>query len=308
MRRFLLSRFAQSIATLFVIVTVVFFLVRVAPGGPFRSERAVSPHIRAQLLASAGLDKPLIVQYGHYLDRVVLHGDLGLTTKYEGRSVGEIIRSAFPISLQLGLTALVIALLIGVPVGVVAAVKRNSPLDYAPMSLAMIGICLPTFVMGPILALLLGIKFNLFNVAGWYDRTDWVLPSLTLGLYYSAYLARLTRAGVLEVLSSDFIRTARAKGVPGTAVVWRHSLKVGLTPVVAYLGPALAGMVTGSFVVETVFQIPGLGQHFIAAARNGDYTLLQGVTVFYAALLIGANIVVDLIQAWMNPRIRLHEA
>jgi oligopeptide transport system permease protein len=308
MRRFLVSRLAQSIATLFVIVSVVFFLVHQAPSGPFQNERAVSPYIRAQLLAAYGLDKPVPVQYANYLKRLIMHGDLGLTTKYEGWSVGEIIRSSFPISLQLGLTALVIALLIGLPIGIVAAVKRNSPLDYAPMSIAMIGICLPTFVMGPVLALLFGIKFKWLNVAGWYDRTDWVLPSLTLGLYYAAYVSRLARAGVLEVLSSDFIRTARAKGVPGPRVVWGHALKVGLTPVVAYIGPALAGMVTGSFVIETVFQIPGLGQHFVAAARNSDYTLMLGVTVFYAALLIGANIVVDLVQAWMNPRIRLHDA
>ncbi|MGI8603112.1 MAG: ABC transporter permease [Verrucomicrobiales bacterium] len=307
MRRFLLSRLVQSVLTLFAIVTVTFLLVHAAPGGPFKSERAVSPHIRKQLLAAYGLDQPLPVQYGRYLGNL-LRGDLGVTTKYEGWTVGEIIRSAFPVSLQLGLTALTIALLIGLPIGIVAAVRRNSALDYAPMALAMIGICLPTFVMGPILALVLGIKLNFFNVAGWYDKTDWVLPSLTLGLYYAAYISRMARAGVLEVLGSDFIRTARAKGVPGSAVVLRHSLKVGLTPVVAYLGPALAGLVTGSFVVETVFQLPGLGQHFVAAARNSDYTLLLGVTVFYATLLIGANILVDLLQAWMNPRIRLHEA
>lgn len=308
MGRFLASRFLQGVATLFVIVTATFFLIHAAPGGPFQSERAVSPHIREQMLAAYGLDKPLPVQYLHYLRRIVTEGDLGVTTKYEGWSVGEIIRTAFPISLQLGLSALIIALLIGLPVGIVAAVRRNTLLDHVPMSLSMIGICLPTFVMGPLLALLLGIRLRLFNVAGWYDSTDWVLPALTLGLYYSAYIARMTRAGVLDVLSSDFIRTARAKGVPGWAVVVRHSLKVGLIPVVAYLGPALAGMVTGSFVVETIFQVPGLGQHFVSAARNSDYTLLLGVTIFYATLLITANVAVDLVQAWMNPRVRLSES
>jgi oligopeptide transport system permease protein len=297
----------QALATLLALITITFFLVHAAPAGPFQSERAVSPHIREQLLAAYGLDQPVRVQFARYLGGLV-RGDLGVTTKYEGWTVVEIIRSAFPISLQLGLSALAIALLIGMPIGIVAAVRRNSPVDYGAMSLAMIGICLPTFVMGPVLALLLGIKLKVFNVGGWYDRSDWVLPSLTLGLYYAAYIARMTRAGVLEVLTSDFIRTARAKGVPGWAVVVRHSLKTGLTPVVAYLGPALAGLVSGSFVIETVFQVPGLGQHFVAAARNSDYTLLLGVTVFYASFLIAANIVVDVIQAWMNPRIRLHES
>jgi oligopeptide transport system permease protein len=304
MTKFLFSRFWQSLATLFVIVTVTFFLIQTAPGGPFKNERAVSPHIREQMMAAYGLDRPLGEQYLRYL-RNLLHGDLGLTTKYEGWTVAEIIGASFPISLQLGLIAIVIALVIGMPIGLIAAVRKNSPADWLPMSLSMLGICLPTFVMGPLLALGLGIKLKIFNVAGWYDRTDWVLPALTLGLYYSAYVSRMTRGGMLEVLSRDFIRTARAKGVSRRGVVLRHSLKIGLTPVVAYLGPMMAGVVVGSFVVENVFQVPGLGQHFVSAARNSDYDLLRGVTNFYAALLIGANILVDLLQAWMNPRVRL---
>jgi oligopeptide transport system permease protein len=304
MTRFLLNRLWQSVATLFAIVTATFWIIQASPGGPFQSERAVSPHIREQMLAAYGLDRPAPEQYLRYLGNL-LKGDLGLTTKYEGWTVLEIIGGAFPISLQLGLLGMCFALVVGLPIGIVAAARRNSPADWVPMSLSMIGICLPTFVMGPLLALGLGLKLNLFNVAGWYGWSDRVLPSLTLGLYYSAYIARMTRAGMLEVLSRDFIRTARAKGVSETSVLLRHALKIGLTPVVAYLGPAMAGMITGSFVVENIFQVPGLGQHFVSAARNNDYTLLLGVTVFYATLLVAANVIVDLLQAWMNPRVRL---
>lgn len=305
MTRFLFRRLWQSVATLFAIVTATFWIMQASPSGPFQSERAVSPHIREQMLASYGLDRPPVEQYAIYLKNVLTKGDLGLTTKYEGWTVRELISGAFPISLQLGLLGMSFALLVGLPIGIVAAARKNSPADWVPMSLSMLGICLPTFVMGPLLALGLGLKLNLFNVAGWYGWSDRVLPSLTLGLYYSAYIARMTRAGMLEVLSRDFIRTARAKGVSETGVLLHHALKIGLTPVVAYLGPAMAGMVTGSFVVENIFQVPGLGQHFVSAARNNDQTLLLGVTVFYATLLVSANIVVDLIQAWMNPRVRL---
>ncbi len=304
MIRFLGHRLWQSIATLFAIITATFWIIQAAPGGPFQSERAISPHIREQMLAAYGLDRPAPEQYARYLGNL-LRGDLGLTTKYEGWTVLEIIGSAFPISLQLGLLGMAFALAVGLPVGIIAAARRNSPADWVPMALSMIGICLPTFVMGPLLALGLGLKLNLFNVAGWYGWSDRVLPALTLGLYYSAYIARMTRAGMLEVLSRDFIRTARAKGASESSILLRHALKIGLTPVVAYLGPAMAGMITGSFVVENIFQVPGLGQHFVSAARNNDYTLLLGVTVFYATLLVAANVVVDLIQAWMNPRVRL---
>jgi len=304
MTRFLFSRLWQSIATLFAIVTATFWIIQASPSSPFQNERAVSPHILEQMRAAYGLDRPRTEQYARYLGNL-LQGDLGLTTKYEGWTVMEIISGAFPISLQLGLLAMTIALTVGLPIGIIAAARRNSPADWLPMSISMIGICLPTFVMGPLLALGLGLKLNLFNVAGWYGWSDRVLPALTLGLYYAAYIARMSRAGMLEVLSRDFIRTARAKGVPESGVLVRHALKIGLTPVVAYLGPAMAGMITGSFVVENIFQVPGLGQHFVSAARNSDYTLLLGVTVFYATLLVTANVVVDLVQAWMNPRIRL---
>ncbi len=302
MARFLTIRLLQSVVVLWAIVTITFFLVRMAPGGPYSKERAVSPHILAKLEEQAGLDKPLFFQYTHYLGRLA-HGDLMSSYKYEGRRVGDIIGDALPISASVGLIALTIALVIGIPIGIIGAVKKNTTLDYVPMSLSMIGICLPTFVLGPILALVFGIKLNWFNATGWYDSTDWVLPCLTLGLYYAAYIARLARGGMLEILNQDFIRTAKAKGVPGHSIVLRHALKGGLLPVVAYLGPAFAGLISGSFVIEKVFNIPGLGQHFVDAAFNSDYFLVQGTVIVYGAAIVVLNLAVDFVQILLNPRL-----
>ncbi len=307
MLRFVLSRLVQSLVVLLTIAALTFFLTRAAPGGPFAREKNASPDIIEQIKESYGLNDSAVVQFGNYLKGIVLHGDFGPSYKLEGRWVSDLIADSLPVSMQLGLSALVIALLLGVPIGILAAVKKNTPLDYLPMSLAMSGICLPTFVMGPLLSLFLGLKLGWFHAAGWYDSSDAVLPSLTLGLYYAAYIARMTRGGMLEILSQDFIRTARAKGVPETLVILRHSLKGGLVPVVAFLGPALAGMVTGSFVIENIFQIPGLGTHFIQSAANRDYLLSCGAAIVYGALLVFMNLVVDILQATLNPRLRLTE-
>ncbi len=306
MLRFLAQRLLQSVLVLWAIVTVTFFLIKAAPGGPFAAEKATTSAVKEQIEAAYGLNQSPLVQYASYWGRL-LRGDLGPSYKYEGWSVNELIASSFPISLRIGFSALLLALLVGVPLGIFAAVRKNSPADYVSMSLAMIGICLPTFVVGPLLALVFAIRLKWFNVAGWYETWDWVLPAVTLALPYTAYLARMTRGSVLEVLTQDFIRTARAKGVAWPLVVARHALRPSLQPVVAYLGPALAGLVTGSFIVENVFQLPGLGQHFVAAAVNRDYMLLLGTTVFYATMLIGMNLLGDLAQAWLNPRVRLTE-
>ncbi len=305
MLRFIVNRLLQAIPVLFIIVTLTFFMARLAPGGPFSQERRVSERIMEQMNEQYGLNDPLLVQYVNYLDNV-LQGDLGYSYKYAGRTVNEIIGESFPASAELGFWAFLVALLLGIPAGVLAAVNRNTLLDYLPMSGAMIGICLPTFVLGPLLALVFGLKLGWFSVSGWFMPSDRVLPAITLGLLYAAYIARLTRGGMLDVLSQDYIRTARAKGLSEFTVVVRHGLKGGLLPVVAYLGPAIAGLITGSFVVETLFQIPGLGRHFVNAALNRDYTLLLGVVVFYAVLIIILNLCADIIQALMNPRIR-HE-
>jgi oligopeptide transport system permease protein len=255
------------------------------------------------LEAHYGLNKPLYRQYLDYCSSI-LRGDLGPSFKYPTRSVNEIIADKLPVSAELGMWSLAVALGIGLPMGILAAVRRNTWVDYACSSAAMVGICIPTFVLGPLLILLLAIQFGLFNASGWYAPIDRVLPSVTLGCVYAAYVARLTRGGMLEILNQDFIRTARAKGASETRVVLRHALRGGLTPVVSFLGPAIAGVVTGSFVIETIFQIPGIGREFVNSALNRDYTLVLGTVIVYAAFIIAMNLVVDIVLVWMNPKLR----
>ncbi|MEM7383622.1 MAG: ABC transporter permease [Verrucomicrobiota bacterium] len=302
MVRFIISRILQAVVVIFAIITITFFMGKAVPGGPFANERQTTPHIEEALNAYYGLDQPTIVQFGRYLSGFI-RGDLGPSFKYEGRSINEILGDSLPISATLGGMAFLFALVIGLPIGILAAARRNTVFDYVPMSLAMVGICLPTFVMGPLLAIFFGIKLNWFNVALWIDSTDWVLPSLTLGLYYAAYVARLTRAGMLDTLSQDYIRTARAKGASEFSVLTKHGLKGGLQPVLAFMGPAFAGMLAGSFVIEKVFRIPGLGTHFIEAALNRDITLLIGTAVFYGTLLLLLNLIVDIVQILTNPKL-----
>ena len=303
MFRFIARRLLQTIPVLLVIITVTFFMVRFVPGGPFTADKAIPPEILKNLEAHYGLDQPLWRQYFNYLGRIV-HGDLGPSFKYANRSVNEIIAATFPVSLELGGLALGVALLIGLPLGVVAAVRRNSWLDYLASSVGMLGICVPTFVLGPLLALSLGIYLQWFNVSGWYDWTDRVLPALTLGFVYAAYVMRLTRGGMLEVLGQDYIRTARAKGATEARIVLRHALRGGLLPVVAFLGPAIAGILTGSFVIETIFQIPGLGRQFVTSAFSRDYTLVLGTVILYASLIVVCNLVADVVQVWLNPKLK----
>jgi oligopeptide transport system permease protein len=304
MWRFIGGRLLQAIPVMWAVITVTFFMVRFAPGGPFSTEKAVIPEVKAALEAQYKLDQPLLSQYLSYLGDV-LHGDLGPSFKYPGRSVNELIASGLPATLELGVYALLIAVLLGMTAGLIAAIKPNTWRDYLPMSAAMIGICLPTMLLGPLLVLVFGLKLEWLPVSGWGDIPgDKVLPSLTLGLAYAAYVARLTRGGMLEVLSQDYIRTARAKGLPERVVILKHALRGGLIPVVAYLGPALAGVLSGSFVVETVFQIPGLGRFFVQAAFNRDYTMILGTTIFLAVLIIVFNLLSDVLAAWLNPRLR----
>ncbi|MDB6113382.1 MAG: Nickel-transporting ATPase [Lacunisphaera sp.] len=303
MFRFIARRLLQIVPVLFVIITATFFMIRFVPGGPFTGEKAIPPEILHNLEAHYGLDQPLGRQYLTYLNRMV-HGDLGPSFKYANRSVNEIIADKFPVSLELGAWAMLIALGLGLPLGVIAAVKRNSFLDYLCSAFGMIGICVPTFVLGPLLALSLGIYLHWFNVSGWYEPGDRVLPALTLGFVYAAYIMRLTRGGMLEVLHQDYIRTARAKGASETRVVLRHALRGGLLPVVSFLGPAIAGVLTGSFVIETIFQIPGLGREFVNGAFNRDYTLVLGTVILYATLICVLNLVVDVAQVWLNPKLK----
>lgn len=304
MARYVFSRFLQAIAVILAAYTLTFVMIRSVKGDPFTGERALTESVRKQMEKNYGLDKPRYVQYFVHLGSY-LKGDFLPSMKYPGTMNSKLIKDSFPVSLSIGLTALLIALSIGLPAGILAAVKKNSWVDYGVMSLAMAGICLPTFVLGPLLIAVFGLKLGWFSVAGWFEPTDWVLPAATLGIVTSAYIARLTRGGMLEVLNQDFIRTARAKGVPGWRIVLVHALRGGLLPVVAYLGPALAGITTGSFIIEKIFQIPGLGWHFISSVNNRDYTLVQALAIFFSTLVVTANFLTDLLQAWLNPKVRM---
>lgn len=304
MLRFFTSRFLQSLLALFVIITATFFMMKAVPGGPFDSEKATSPEIKASLEAYYGLNKPLVEQYADYLKNLA-HGRMGPSFKYPNRTVNEILVDKLPVSLELGLISLLIALVLGIPLGTIAALRRNTWIDYVASGFGMIGISVPTFVVGPLFVLAFAIGTQSFSASGWYTASDRVLPSLVLGIAYAAPIARLTRAGMLEILHQDFIRTARAKGASEIRVVFKHAMRGGLLPVVSYLGPATAGILTGSFVIETIFQVPGVGREFVNSAFSRDYTLLLGTVILYAALIMGLNLVVDVVQAWMNPKVRL---
>ena len=304
MLRFITSRFLQSLLALFLVITATFFMIRFVPGGPFTAEKAVTPEILRNLEAHYGMNKPLWRQYLDYLGSLS-RGDLGPSFKYPNRTVNEIIADKMPVSAELGALALSVALVIGITLGTFAAVRRNTWIDYTASTFGMAGISIPTFVVGPLLVLGFAIHLGWFNASGWYGPIDRVLPALVLGLAYAAPISRLTRGGMLEVLHQDFIRTARAKGASEFRIVIRHALRGGLLPVVSYLGPAVAGILTGSFVIETIFQIPGIGREFVNSAFNRDYTLVLGTVILYAVLIMALNLIVDIVQAWMNPKVRL---
>jgi ABC-type dipeptide/oligopeptide/nickel transport systems, permease components len=287
----------------FIVITATFFMMKVAPGGPLDNEKATTKEIRERLEEYYGLNKPILQQYVKFL-KGLSRGELGPSFKYQGWNVDELIADAFPVSLELACYALAFALTAGLLAGIIASLKPNSLRDYIPMAIATFGICLPTFVTGPLLILCFGILLGWYNSSGWFFASDRVLPAITLGFYYVAHIARLARGGMLEVLGQDFIRTARAKGASEGRVVLKHALRGGLLSVVSFLGPAITGLVTGSLVVETIFQIPGLGRFFVKAGLNRDYTMLMGTVLFYAFLIMVMNLIVDIIQVWLNPRLR----
>ena len=304
MIRITLNRILQGIPVLFVVITVTFFLIRQAPGGPFDAERALPPEVLKNLEATYRLDVPVYQQYLDYLGNL-LKADFGPSFRYPGRSVTELIATGLPITLELAIYALAVALVFGLLAGLLAATRPRTLQDYLPMAFAMTGICLPTFLLGPLLVLVFGIWFEWLPVSGWgYAPGDKILPSLTLGLAYAAVIARLSRGGLLEVLSQNYIRTARAKGLSTQTILFRHALPGGMAPVIAYLGPAIAGLLTGSFVVETIFQIPGLGRFYVQAAFNRDYTMIMGTTILLSALIVVLNIVADLVSIKLNPQLR----
>ena len=306
MYRYISRRLLSAIPTLLIVITVSFFMMRLAPGGPFDRDRAVPPEIKINLLKAYDLDKPLWQQYFYYLNRLA-HGDFGPSFKTKDFTVNDLIFGGFPASLQLGSAALVLAVLLGVFLGTLAALRQNSRTDYAVMALAMTGIAIPNFVMAPILTLILGVYLSLLPVAGWGDGAlvNKILPIVGLALPQIAYIARLTRGSMVEVLHSNYIRTARAKGLRERIVVVRHALRGALLPVLSYLGPATANIVTGSVVIETIFQIPGIGRYFVLSALNRDYPMVMGTVIFYAALIITLNLIVDLLYAWLDPKVRL---
>jgi oligopeptide transport system permease protein len=306
MLRYTLRRLLGAVPTLLVIVTLAFLLLHAAPGGPFDSEKRILPAIQQSIEAKYHLDEPLWRQYLRYLGDLA-RGDLGPSFQYRSTSVNEIIAQGLPVDATIGLTALALALVIGGAVGINAALHRGTRWDYGSMALAVGGISTPVFVVAPLLILVFAIKLH------WLPAGDWVrgspshllLPAVALALPYTAYVARIMRAGTIDVLSSAFIRSARAKGLPLRLIIWRHALPPTLTPLVSFIGPAIAGLLTGSIVVESVFGLPGIGRYFITAALNRDYTLVIGITVLYGTLIILCNLLADLCYAWIDPRVRL---
>ena len=276
--------------------------MRLAPGSPFSSEKEIPAEIRQKLEAKYGFDKPLPEQFIRYLGNL-LKGDLGLSTKYPQRTVNEIIANGFPVSLTLAAVALLWSLIVGITAGIIGAIRQNTVWDYAAMTAALVGISVPSFVLGPLLILVISLRFQLLPPAGWGDWQHVILPGLTLGTIYAGSIARLMRGGMLDVVRSDFIRTARAKGVTEWAIIWRHMFPTAILPVVSYLGPAIASMLTGSVVVEKIFNVPGIGPYFVDAAFNRDYFLVMGIVLLYAFFLLLLNFVVDIFYGFLDPRV-----
>jgi oligopeptide transport system permease protein len=300
-----IRRFLGAIPTLLILIAVAFFLIRAAPGGPFDSERSLLPEIEANLRAVYHLDEPLYQQFGRYLWGL-LHFDFGPSFQYRDYTVTELIVQGFPVSLTLGSIAIAVALLVGVSAGCIAALRQNSSIDHGVMALSMTGVSIPNFVMAPLLVLVFAVYLRWLPAGGLGDGSfrNLVLPVTALALPQIAYLSRLTRGSMIEVLRSNFVRTARAQGLPTWQVIVKHALKPALLPVVSYLGPATAHVITGSVVIEQIFSRPGLGRFFVTGALNRDYTLVMGVVVFYGVLIIAFNFLVDLAYAWLDPKVR----
>ena len=305
MTRYFFWRLASAIPTLLIIITATFFLMRAAPGGPFDQEQTLPPEIMTNLESAYGLDQPIWRQYGRYLNSL-LHGDFGPSFKYKDFTVTELIRQGFPVTFQIGAIAMALALIFGIPLGTFAALHHNSAADHATMSLAAVGIAIPSFVVLPFLGLLFGVYLHWLPVAGWEPGSirHLSLPVIALALPPLAYIARLTRGSMLEVLRSHFIRTAFAKGLPLRTVILRHALRPALTPVASYLVPAIASIMSGSLVVESIAGVPGIGRYLVQGALNRDYTLVLGMVIVYSTLLIGMGLLVDLLYAWLDPRVR----
>lgn len=304
MATFLLRRFFTILGTLFVLATLTFFLLRIVPGGPFDSDKKLPPEIMKNIEEKFGLDRPLAVQYGSYLSGLVRF-DFGPSFKYEGRDVTDIIRDTLPTSMELGLYSILLAIFLGLPLGILSAYRQNSWVDFSAMFLAVAGISLPSYFVGAILIYVFSLQLGWLPPALWDGWAHMILPVVTLGTRPAALIARLTRAALLESIRSDYVRTARAKGLGESKVVLKHALRNSLIPVVTLLGPLMAYVLTGTFVIEFIFAIPGMGKYFIDAVTNRDYPLVMGVTMVYGFMLVTANLVVDITYAFIDPRIRL---
>ncbi|MDG9668859.1 oligopeptide ABC transporter permease OppB [Hahella sp. CR1] len=308
MLNYFIRRVLASIPTLLIVITIAFFMMRIAPGGPWDKERSLPPEIEANIMKAYDMDKPLVEQYFIYLGKILV-GDFGPSYKFRDFSVTDLLMNGFPASFQVGGMAIVLAVIFGTLLGAVAALRKNSPTDYSVMTMAMTGIAIPNFVMAPVLTLIFGVYLSWLPVAGWGDGSFQykILPVLALALPQIAYIARLTRGSMIEVLHSNYIRTARAKGLRERLVLLRHALKGAMLPVVSYLGPATAAVITGSVVIETIFDIPGVGRYFIQGALNRDYPLVMGTVIFYGVLIIVLNLIVDMLYGLLDPKVSLHD-
>lgn len=300
---YVLNRLFEAFVTLFIVATITFSLLRALPGGPFDREKVLSPEIIANINAKYHLDKPLYVQYYHYISNV-FKGDLGDSYKYIDRSITDILKDSLPISIQLGIYALILAFLIGIPTGVYAAQKANTFRDRLTMMISISGVSLPSFVIAPLFILLFVFYFGVFEVAFWEGTAFYILPTIVLGIRPASIIARLTRSNILDILTSDYIRTARAKGLSEIIIFYRHILKNAFLPVLTFSAPLIAGILTGSFIIEKIFAIPGIGEHFVNSVSNRDYPLILGTLLVYSSLLILSNMIVDLLYAYFDPRIK----
>lgn len=302
MARYVLRRIGSALVILWVIISITFVLMHAIPGGPFTSEKKLPPQVKASIEAKYHLDDPLWKQYADYIGGVVT-GDLGPSYKYEGRSVNDIIGESFPVSAQLGLLALCVAVVGGITAGAISAMRPNGVIDYAITFVSTLGISVPTFIIGAVLVYVVGFELGWLPVAMWHGPSYMILPVLTLAAQPMAFIARLTRSGLLDVYQQEYIRTARAKGLGAWNILIRHALGNAILPVITYIGPLAASLLTGSFIVETIFAIPGLGQYFVTSIYNRDYTVILGVTVFYSTLIVVLNIIVDMIYPIIDPRV-----
>ena len=305
MLKLIFTRILEAIPTLFILITLSFFLMRFAPGNPFTSDKNLPPEVMENINAKYGFDKPLIEQYSNYVGGV-LHGDFGPSFKYKDYTVSELIASALPVSAKVGFWAFILTLITGVTIGTFAALKQNSWIDYLVMSSSMFGVVLPSFVLAPVLIYIFSIGLGWLPAGGW-NGGQWqymVLPILAMSFLYIATFARITRGSMIETLNSNFIRTAKAKGLSTSRIVLTHAMRPALMPIVSYMGPAFVGIITGSVVIETIFGLPGIGKLFVNAAFNRDYSLVLGITILIGTLFIVFNAIVDLLLAWIDPKIR----